>query len=1178
MVVSDLYMGQAKKLNALRTRLVITAILSMLWVLLSLFSFPCRGAEAAVPSREEIIGIYNTDAVGVAVSFEGNTLYIGGIACTYDPATGTASATENWGYVRVKFTKDAKGRVSISGEQFLRGNPKYNIPDETILRKGTKLDNKEIAVQNNKEKELELTLPAEGSDNKGITDNGVERGYNPDSDEYEQDNLPESDAGKAAVAGVTALGGGLLGAAGAVGGAMGNAAGSTGGGYGPDEGGYGPDEGGYGPDEGGYGSDEGGYGPDEGGYGPDEGGYGPDEGGYGPDEGGYGPDEGGYGSDEGGYGPDEGGYGSDEGGYGPDEGGYGSDEGGYGLDEGGYGPDEGGYGPDEGGYGPDEGSYGPDEGEEQDESGEEQDNAGEDYEDAVDDDNAEDEQDNGTEAEDQTEPSDNMQNESAKDIPDNMAVADDGSIHITTPTGEKLVYTRNEDGTYNIPTRTETGEDLTYQDDDGNWHMAEPGLISQEDVLEGAKWYKEHEQEIRADRAEEDVRQQAERDRLAAENAAWLEEQRKINSQLSRTSIELQEKLRQMEAQNVKDEYIDEMRWQYAYGDESLSKEDLINIIKRKQIKDNMEGGYHEQEAAKWDNRIVTAQEVKFVADQSVNAYSTLTHNQAFANAYSAATNYGETMMDAAVTHKDMGTAFVKATIDTGLDMGANKLEEAGWHITGNAGAQVYKQINDNVYNGRDVMENTDTAAYYGAATGAVGKGMSKLGEMSQGTALGQEIGGSGTKTNLDLGTGGSKTKTDMDLDTNGIRKTGIAERRAGEGLYKTNTPVSDADGKMRINEDVQGVRSMNEVRKLNNISQQMDAMEKANPRTYLNDPEYQKLSQQFEAQHKVVRENKVAIDRMNALQGETGTDLRQRYNKADMEYENKVLQYRNESIAESTGLKPSEIGDFHATSNKDSLKVAGGAASHDLDTSPNLKVYSGTGKNQSVDFTQTDGDHHLARAVYKAEHGRYPQTAAEYDEALRLKQLRDFTNVSTRPSDTHESYRNPDAYVGSGKGDVNKVLHPEKYGTPEKGTGVFNEQTAINKQGKPLKLHHEQSAEAQKLREQLKTDTNLSAVEKTEIGKKIQHLESQSASNHYESVRTTAKEYNVISNINDVNMKNGLKDGLSKEARQIGEWANKVARGEMSAGQYQKLVTEAYGSEENALKIVAKGFRTTNL
>ena len=370
----------------------------------------------------------------------------------------------------------------------------------------------------------------------------------------------------------------------------------------------------------------------------------------------------------------------------------------------------------------------------------------------------------------------------------------------------------------------------------------------------------------------------------------------------------------------------------------------------------------------------------------------------------------------------------------------------------------------------------------------------------------------------------------------------------------------------------------MNEVRKLHKISEKMAAMEKANPKGYKNDPEYQNLSKQFDSQARTVRENKLSVDRMNLLQGKTGTDLRTRYNKSDIEYEKKVLQYRNESLAKEYGLNPDQIGDLNVSSNDLAKKLSGGKAGHDTDTSPYVKVNTGEGKNAKVDFTQVDGDHHLARAIYKAEHGRYPQTAAEYDEALRLKQLRDFTNVSTRPSDTHESYRNPDAYVGSGKGDVNKVLHPEKYGTPEKGTGVFNEQTAINKQGKPLKLHHEQSAEAQKLREQLKTDTNLSAAEKTEIGKKIEHLESQSASNHYESVRTTAKEYNVISNINDVNMKNGLKDGLSKEARQIGEWANKVARGEMSAGQYQKLVTEAYGSEENALKIVAKGFRTTNL
>ena len=128
----------------------------------------------------------------------------------------------------------------------------------------------------------------------------------PGADDDEEDDLPVSDAAKAAAALGTALGGGLLGAAGAIGSTLGGTGGSaagsaagSAGGYGSGEGGYGPDEGGYGPDEGGYGPDEGGYGPDEGGYGPEEGGYGPDEGGYGPDEGGYGPNEGGYGSDEG---------------------------------------------------------------------------------------------------------------------------------------------------------------------------------------------------------------------------------------------------------------------------------------------------------------------------------------------------------------------------------------------------------------------------------------------------------------------------------------------------------------------------------------------------------------------------------------------------------------------------------------------------------------------------------------------------------------------------------------------------------------------------------------------------------------------------------------------------------------------------------------------------------------
>ena len=790
-------------------------------------------------------------------------------------------------------------------------------------------------------------------------------------------------------------------------------------------------------------------------------------------------------------------------------------------------------------------------------------------------------------------------------VPDNISVADDGSIRITTPTGETLIYTPNADGSYNIPTHTETGEALTWQDEDGNRHDAEPGTISGEDILRGAQWYKDNEQAIIADRAEEDARQQAERERLAAENAAWLEEQRAINDQKSWLSKELEKELSQMGLSEDNREYIEKMREKYAHGDKSLSKDDIKklikkDILKRNQIDQLMETAYYEQEAAEWDDKLVTVQEIKFVADQSVNAYGMLTGNQAFANGYSALTNYTETMTDAVVFDKDKGKAFLKATIDTALDMTANKFESLGWGVTGNAFAGAYKQVNDNVYNGRDAWEGTDKAAVKGAVMGAVSKGMGKLKEKSQGTVFGQEFGGSGTKAkvNTDVEIGGSKPKAKVDVETGsagtkakvnaetgvskpkagtgaGPRKTTIAERRSGQGQYKTN--MSEADTKMQISEDVQAVRSMNEVRKLNNISQKMKAIEKANPKNYQNDAEHQKLSQDFDAQARTIRENKIAQDRMNALQGKTGTELRQRYNKSDMAYENKVLQYRNESLAAEKGLDPNQIGDFHATSNKIEQKLAGGAASHDLDTSPNLKVNTGTGKNQSVDFTQVDGDHHLARAVYKEEYGRYPQTAAEYEKALELKQLRDFTNVSTRPSDTHEISHNPDAYVGSGKGEVERVLNPQKYGTPEKGTGVLNEQTAIHKQGTPLERHQQQYAEAQKLREQLNTDKTLSAAEKTGMGKKITDLERQSASNHYESVRTTAKEVKVIKGINDVNIKNGLGDGMSDDSKFIGDLANQVKEGKIDNATYKQIVTEKYGSEEAAQKIVAKGFRDTN-
>ena len=96
-------------------------------------------------------------------------------------------------------------------------------------------------------------------------------------------------------------------------------------------------------------------------------------------------------------------------------------------------------------------------------------------------------------------------------------------------------------------------------------------------------------------------------------------------------------------------------------------------------------------------------------------------------------------------------------------------------------------------------------------------------------------------------------------------------------------------------------------------------------------------------------------------------------------------------------------------------------------------------------------------------------------------------------------------------------------------------------------------------------------------MGKKIASLERQSASNHYESVRTTAKEVKVIKGINDVNIKNGLGDGMSDDSKFIGDLANQVKEGKIDNATYKQIVTEKFGSEEAAQRIVARGFRDTN-
>ena len=748
-------------------------------------------------------------------------------------------------------------------------------------------------------------------------------------------------------------------------------------------------------------------------------------------------------------------------------------------------------------------------------------------------------------------------------MPDNMTINEDGDIEVITADGETLIYTRNEDGTYTIPTQTVQGSNMTIRDQDGNVrHVEEGEIIDKESIQQLAQWHKDNSEEILAERAEEAARHKEELDRITAETMAFLEKERAINSQ---ADTKLAQEIRKLDAETANWAYMEEMRWKYAPNNPDITKEELLNVMKREHLKELVDNGEAHLKAANAEERLVNLQEAKFYIDSTVNIYGMVTKDQRFSNTYAALTNYAEAFSDAKINNKDMKISMLKATGQTLIDLAVNEAENHNYQISANALGGAIKQVIENAAEGRDLSEGVKDAALFSAAMGAIGKAAGKMGEMSQGTGLDVDIFGGKPKVDID----GPKVKLDGDVDVNiksrGIDQTSIAERRLGKGTEKLD--MSDADIKMRINDDVQGAKAMDEVRKLNTISEKMDAIEHSNPRGYKNDPEYQKLAKDFDVQAREVREHKGSVDRLNALEGDTGKNLLTRYTNSDKAYSDEVLRYRNESIAAEKGLSPDQIGDINVTSNK------GLKASHDTDTSP----YIMTSDGRKIDFTQTDGDYHLAKAVYKAEHGRYPSNAAEYEEALRLKQVRDFTNVSTRPSDTQNSYRNPDAYVGSGKGDVNKVLNPEKYGTPEKGTGYFNEQTAIHKQGTPLERHQQQYAEAERLRSQLDNAKHLTTEQRAQIEQKISYLEYQSSSNHYESVRTTAKEFNVISRINDVNIKNGLGDGLSDDVRFIGKLANEVATGQRDVASYKAIVTKHFGSEENALKLVAEGFRTTN-
>ena len=618
MMAGNFYTKQAKKHYVPKIGSIGMVIFTVLWVILSLFTFHCTGVEAAVPKPEEISGEYHYYAHRIyadsgrpksgnqKIIFRGNTLYWypdGGtsVRLSYNAQSGTARGFyrdkhKQTNTLNIRFHKESDGDLYASGTltftYYSSGKPHtdwYSVEAKKIRSivaapSGEKKTDKESGKKNqnagnnkqnagnkkqnvgqknpNSQKEQKQKQVAESKKDAernvvpGVGSDGAQDdGRDIDEEERDRNDLPPSDAGKTAAAVGTALAGAMAGAVGAVGGALGGAAGGAAGGAvggalgGAAGGATGGTAGGAAGSAGGaydgFGLDEGG---NDLGSGEDYDESGEDEGEFGEGQDGSGEDY-----DESGEDYDESGEDQDESGENQDESDKNQHESGEENED-----DRDNYNDDNrDDYNEDDrDNYNDDDRDDYNEDDREEER--EDYEDTVADDSAEDDQGDVTEAEDESEQSEDVQDEpAADDVPskedlDNVNVDDDGSLRLTTPTGEEIVYTRNEDGTYNIPTQTETGENIV----DENGNQMEPGMVTtKEEILKGAQWYKDNEQAMLAERAEEDARQQAERDRLAAENAKWLENERSKYGQLSQTSIDLMNEERQRHHEGIETRY-----------------------------------------------------------------------------------------------------------------------------------------------------------------------------------------------------------------------------------------------------------------------------------------------------------------------------------------------------------------------------------------------------------------------------------------------------------------------------------------------------------------------------------------------------------------------------------------------------------------------------------------------
>ncbi|MBQ6424999.1 MAG: hypothetical protein IJJ93_07035, partial [Acidaminococcaceae bacterium] len=255
MMAVNFYTKQAKKHYVPKIGSIGMVIFTVLWVVLSLFTFHCTGVEAAVPKPEEISGDYHYYAeTGDKDSFipndsgtrrlilQGNTLYMVTEGASVPAAYNAQAGTARWTYrgdtgwsetISLRFSKGADGKVHASGTfthisskgerdvysvnatktRSIAGAPSApagkSQPKNPALKNQKKSDSAKSGTSQQKK-------TAKQSDNDtGNHDSSNNDGHSQQQDsEYDDRNdLPSSDAGKTAAAVGTGMGGAMLGGA-----------------------------------------------------------------------------------------------------------------------------------------------------------------------------------------------------------------------------------------------------------------------------------------------------------------------------------------------------------------------------------------------------------------------------------------------------------------------------------------------------------------------------------------------------------------------------------------------------------------------------------------------------------------------------------------------------------------------------------------------------------------------------------------------------------------------------------------------------------------------------------------------------------------------------------------------------------------------------------------------------